>query len=147
MFSVKSKVALAAAFSVVMGSVGWADTLAPVIPPAISPPDCPEYDSLCLQADRSGGVDLKAGTAYLEGNVVGFLKRHDLVFKAQSLKAFRNDNDEWVRLELDREVGVQQPERWATADHAVVENPCSCAMRHGAHQPIVNLRPLNLRPR
>ena len=127
MFSVKSKVALAAAFnvllgSVVMGSVGWADTLAPVIPPAISPPDCPEYDSLCLQADRSGGVDLKAGTAYLEGNVVGFLKRHDLVFKAQSLKAFRNDNDEWVRLELDREVGVQQLERWATADHAVVEN-------------------------
>ena len=71
MFSVKSKAALAAAFLVVLGSVGWADPIDPVIPPAISPPDCPEYDSLCLQADRSGGVDLKAGTAYLEGNVVG----------------------------------------------------------------------------
>ena len=86
------------------------------------PPDCPEFKSLCVQASQSGGIDLKTGIAVLEGNVNGYLKTQDLSFVAQSLKAFRNDKKEWVRLVLDRKVRISQPDREVRADHAVLEH-------------------------
>ncbi len=85
------------------------------------PPECPEFKSLCVQADRSGGIDLKSGTAVLEGNVAGTIKARNLSFFAQSLKAYRNEKNEWVRLVLDGEVRLTEPGRTASAGHAVLE--------------------------
>ncbi|MCZ6531996.1 MAG: hypothetical protein O7A08_03415 [SAR324 cluster bacterium] len=84
------------------------------------PLDCPETKSLCVQASRSGGVDLKTGTAILEGDVKGYIRARKLSFTAQSLKAFRNDKNEWARLVLDKNVRLSQPDREAQAAHAVL---------------------------
>ena len=86
-----------------------------------NPLDCPENVSLCIQAARSGGIDLKTGTAELDGNVRGYIKERELRFAAESLKAFRNEGKEWTRLVLDRNVRLNQPDTVATADHAVLE--------------------------
>ena len=93
----------------------------------IAVPDCPEAQKICLQADRDGGIDFKAGTAYMVGNVAGVLKQHDLRFRAETLKAFRNELGEWTRLELDQQVELEQPGRRATGDHAVIENDTGVA--------------------
>ena len=61
---------------------------------AVEAPDCPQFESICLQAEREGGIDLRTGTARLEGNVVGVLKKFDLAFQAQVLRAFRNERNE-----------------------------------------------------
>lgn len=94
----------------------------PVPGGAVEPPDCPQFESICLQAERDGGIDMRTGTARLEGNVVGVLKKFDLAFQAQVLRAFRNERNEWARLELHREVVVEQRGRLAKGDHAVLEN-------------------------
>lgn len=86
-----------------------------------SPLKCPEFKSLCVQAERSGGIDLNSGTAVLEGNVVGHVKEHEMDFFAEKLMAFRNKKNEWVRLELDGDVRLIQPDSEAQADHSIVE--------------------------
>lgn len=112
-----------------------ASALALVLAPAqaeIAAPDCPEAQKICLQADRDGGIDFKAGTAYMEGNVAGVLKQHELKFRSESLKAFRNELGEWTRLELDQLVELEQPGRRATGDHAVIENDTGLAHLNGS---------------
>jgi lipopolysaccharide export system protein LptA len=98
----------------------------------IVPPSCPEAQKICLQADRDGGIDIKSGTAYMEGNVVGVLKQHDLRFRSELLRAFRNERGEWTRLELDQGVELEQPTRRATGDHARIENDTGVADLHGS---------------
>ncbi|MBI3993159.1 MAG: hypothetical protein HY342_07780 [Candidatus Lambdaproteobacteria bacterium] len=89
---------------------------------AASPrPDCPEAQTLCLQADRTGGIDLKAGTAFMEGNVMGFLRKEGIAFTSETLKAFRNAAGEWVKFELDRDVHIEQDARLVDADHGILE--------------------------
>jgi lipopolysaccharide export system protein LptA len=58
----------------------------------------------------------------LEGNVRGVLKEHDARFRSEVLRAFRNDKNAWVRMELDREVELEQLDRHAKSDHAVILN-------------------------
>ncbi len=89
---------------------------------AVEPPlDCPPFKSLCVQAETSGGIDLKSGTAVLEGNVVGFIRARQMHFASESLKAFRNKKNEWTRLVLDRKVRLTEPGSFARASHAVLE--------------------------
>jgi lipopolysaccharide export system protein LptA len=87
---------------------------------AEKPLECPAERSLCIQADRSGRIDLKTGTAVLEGNVLGYIKAQDLNFSAEVLKAYRNEQNDWTRLVLDRAVRLKQPDTLATADHSVL---------------------------
>ena len=82
---------------------------------------CPEFKNLCVQAERSGGIDLKSGTAVLEGNVLGYLRSQELTFRAATLKAFQDDKGDWVRLVLDRNVRLTQPDGKAQADHSILE--------------------------
>ena len=82
---------------------------------------CPDSKELCIQADRSGGIDLKKGIAYLEGNVTGLLRSRALHFRGQSLTALRDSDDRWVRLVLDEDVRLRQADRETHSDHAVVE--------------------------
>ena len=89
---------------------------------ATPPPNCPDAQTLCLQADRTGGIDLKAGTAFMEGNVVGFLRKEGISFTSETLKAFRNAAGEWVKFELDRGVHIEQEARLVDADHGILEN-------------------------
>ena len=84
-------------------------------------PNCPKSRELCVQAERSGGIDLKTGVAHLEGNVVGLLRSRKLRFNGQSLKAFRGGGKEWVRLVLDGGVRIRQPGRDSSSDHSVLE--------------------------
>ena len=87
----------------------------------LQPPVCPEYKEICVQADRTGGIDLNNGVAHLEGNVLGVMKSKELTFRADTLRAYRNDQDEWVRLVLDLNVVFSQPDQRARADHAILE--------------------------
>jgi lipopolysaccharide export system protein LptA len=110
-----------------LGAPGWiaafALLLASTLPAlAIDPPDCPGAQKLCIEADRTGGVDMKSGSAILEGNVRGVLKEHDARFRSEVLRAFRNDKNAWVRLELDQKVELEQLDRRAKSDHAVIVN-------------------------
>ena len=82
---------------------------------------CPEFKNLCVQAERSGGIDLNSGTAVLEGNVLGYLRSQELTFRAGTLKAFQDDKGDWVRLVLDRDVRLTQPDGNAQADHSILE--------------------------
>ena len=82
---------------------------------------CPQFKNLCVQAERSGGIDLNSGTAVLEGNVLGYLRSQELTFRAATLKAFQNDKGDWVRLVLDRNVRLIQPDAKANADHSILE--------------------------
>jgi len=84
-------------------------------------PTCPAERELCVQAERSGGIDLKTGVATLEGNVRGIVRSRDLSFSGQSLKAFRNGGQEWVRLVLEHNVNLRQGERRSESDHGVLE--------------------------
>ena len=88
---------------------------------AQAPLDCPEGRNICLEAERQGSFDLKHGTAVLEGNVRGFLREDAVSFTSQTLKAFRNEAGEWVRLVLSGEVTVLQADRRVTARHGVLE--------------------------
>lgn len=83
--------------------------------------DCPDFKALCVQAERSGRIDLKTGTATLEGNVHGYIRAQQLDFRADTLKAYRNDKNEWVRLVLDRAVRLTQPDAVSTAAHSILE--------------------------
>jgi lipopolysaccharide export system protein LptA len=85
------------------------------------PPKCPEFKELCVQAEKSGGFDLKTGVATLEGNVAGVVKSRQLQFYGQTLTLFRDDQDNWARLVLEQQVRLVQPEFTATAQHGVVE--------------------------
>jgi lipopolysaccharide export system protein LptA len=104
----------------VLCMLGWL-ALSPAFAAVEKPLDCPEFKSLCVQAERSGGIDLKSGTAILEGNVLGYIKAQELTFRAEALKAFRNEKNEWQRLVLDRKVRLRRPGSSAEADHSVVE--------------------------
>lgn len=94
-------------------------------------PECPDAETLCVEAEEVGGIDMASGTAFLQGGVVGVLKPHDMAFRSRELRAFRNEAGQWTRLELDREVELEQPGRRATADHAVVENDTGVAVLTG----------------
>jgi lipopolysaccharide export system protein LptA len=100
-----------------------AGTARAAAPPASASalPDCPPERELCVQAERSGGIDLKSGIAYLEGNVVGVMRSRGLTFNGHSLRAFRGENEQWVRVTLDRDVRVRQEAREAAGDHGVLE--------------------------
>lgn len=84
-------------------------------------PQCPLDRELCVRAERTGGIDLKTGSAYLEGNVVGLIRSRKIEFRGQSLRAFRDGGKEWVRLVLEREVSLRQPGRETTSDQGVLE--------------------------
>lgn len=89
---------------------------------ATGPPDCPEGRELCVQAERSGGIDLKTGVAHLVGNVRGIVRSRALEFSGRSLTAFRNGGgQEWVRLVLEDEVELRQQDRASRSDHGVLE--------------------------
>lgn len=87
----------------------------------IAVPDCPDYKELCVQADRTGGIDLRQGIAYLEGNVRGVLRSRDARFRADKLTAYRNEAQVWERMVLEGGVRLEQPGRTATAGHAVLQ--------------------------
>lgn len=97
----------------VLPAAGWA-----AVDPLLK---CPEIKAICVQADRAAEIDLGKGTAALEGNVVGYVKADDLNFRAGSLKAFRDDKQQWVRLVLDRRVRMHQPGRKGSAERIVLE--------------------------
>lgn len=82
---------------------------------------CPEDKELCVQAERSGGIDLKTGVAHLEGNVQGIVRSRALEFSGRSLTAFRNGGQEWVRLVLEEDVQLRQQGRESVSDHGVLE--------------------------
>jgi lipopolysaccharide export system protein LptA len=82
---------------------------------------CPEERELCVQAERTGGIDLKTGVAHLEGNVRGVVRSRGLRFSGESLKAFRNGGEQWVRLVLERDVHLEQAGRTSESDHGVLE--------------------------
>lgn len=93
---------------------------APAEAPVV-PLDCPEEKALCVQAERSGGIDLKTGVARLEGNVRGFIRARGLSFAAERLTAFREGGQEWVRLVLEGDVRLVQDDREAAGDNSVLE--------------------------
>ncbi len=95
---------------------------APAAGVALTPLDCPDFQKLCVQADRTGNLDLKQGVAQLEGNVRGYLRAQDSTFFGERLKAFRNLQNDWDRLELDSGVRLLEPERRISADHGVFEH-------------------------
>lgn len=102
-----------------LGAMGF-DEMVPAAA-AGEPILCPPDQALCLQAEDVGGIDLNTGTAFLEGNVEGYLTAEQLRFSSQALKAFQGDSGRWERLELDREVRFEQPGRVVQADHGIVE--------------------------
>ncbi|MBI4082796.1 MAG: hypothetical protein HY423_09315 [Candidatus Lambdaproteobacteria bacterium] len=106
---------MAAALALALPAAGGVARAASEAPP------CPDFRQVCLQAERTGGIDLKSGVAFMEGNVTGFLKTQELTFQSQVLRAYRNERDEWVRLVLDREVKLDQPGRTAAAEHGILE--------------------------
>jgi lipopolysaccharide export system protein LptA len=84
-------------------------------------PACPPDKELCVQADRTGDIDLKTGVAHLDGNVRGLMRSRDLSFRGQSLAAYRDGGQEWVRLVLERDVRVTQGDKVSESDHGVLE--------------------------
>ena len=82
---------------------------------------CPKDRQLCLQADKSGGIDLKTGVAHLMGNVKGLMRARQLEFEGQSLKAYRGGGKEWVRLVIEGGVRIRQPGRQSKSDRSVLE--------------------------
>lgn len=95
---------------------------APLLQAAVPPLDCPDAQTLCLKADNTGGIDLKNGTAFMEGNVVGYLREDDIRFSSESLSAFRNEAGEWAKLVLERSVHVEQSGRQADANRGIFED-------------------------
>ena len=82
--------------------------------------DCPDNSSLCIRSAEAGRLDLQTGTMVLGGQVRGHIQERKLRFSAESVKAFRNNNKEWTRLVLDRNVQLHQPNTEASADHTVL---------------------------
>lgn len=99
---------------------------------AESLPECPETKDLCIQAERSGGIDLKTGLAFLEGNVSGIVRSRDLRFWSGKLTAYRGSDGTWERLVLEGGVRMTQPGREATADVGILE-PDRIRLRGSAH--------------
>lgn len=97
--------------------------LSPPIPSARAATleQCPKDRQLCLQADKSGGIDLKTGVAHLLGNVRGLMRSRQMEFEGNSLKAYRDGSKEWVRLVIEGGVRIRQPGRQSKSDRAVVE--------------------------
>jgi lipopolysaccharide export system protein LptA len=90
-------------------------------PAGLRMPVCPKYEELCVNAERTGVFDMKAGTAELEGNVTGYMESQEMLFHADLLRAFRNDAGDWQRLLLSNQVRIAQPNRTVSADHGVIE--------------------------
>ncbi len=111
-------VPLVAALLLGMAAAGGGLARAQPEEPALS---CPVEREFCVQADRSGGIDLKTGVAHLEGNVQGLVRSRALRFSGQSLTAYRNGGQEWVRLVLDQDVRLKQSDRKSASDHGVLE--------------------------
>lgn len=82
--------------------------------------DCPDNSSLCIQSSELGLLDLRTGTAVMEGQVRGHIQERKLRFSAESLKAFRDKNKDWTRLVLERNVQLHQPNTEASASHMVL---------------------------
>ena len=82
---------------------------------------CPKDRQLCLQADKSGGINLKTGVAHLLGNVKGLMRSRQLEFEGESLKAYRGGGKEWVRLVIEGKVRIRQPGRLSKSDRSVLE--------------------------
>jgi len=83
--------------------------------------DCPPDREFCLQADRSGSLDLQTGIAYLEGNVVGIVRSRNLSFQGGTLRAFRDGGDTWVRLVMEEDVYFRQAGQEARGDQGLLE--------------------------
>ena len=88
---------------------------------AAPPPACPPDKELCVQAEHTGGIDLKTGVAHLEGNVRGVVRSRGLSFQGGSLTAYRDGGQEWVRLVLEQDVRLSQDGRESESDHGVLE--------------------------
>lgn len=85
-------------------------------------PNCPPDKDLCVQADRTGGIDLKTGVARLEGNVRGLMRSRQLTFRSETLTAYRDGGKEWKRLVLDEHVHVTQRDQESDSDHGVLDH-------------------------
>lgn len=96
------------------GSRSASATAAPLLP------NCPPERDLCVEADRTGGIDLKTGVARLEGNVRGVLRSRQLKFRAESVVAYRDGGKNWNRIVLDQHVQVSQRNQESDADHGVL---------------------------
>lgn len=83
-------------------------------------PNCPPDKDLCVQADRTGGIDLKTGVANLEGNVRGLMRSRQLTFRSDTLAAYRDGGKEWRRLVLDQNVHITQRDEVSESDHGVL---------------------------
>jgi lipopolysaccharide export system protein LptA len=96
---------------------------APPLPAEASgePPSCPPERELCVQAEQTGGIDLKTGVAHLEGHVRGLMRSRDLRFGGDSVTAYRDGGQEWVRLVLEKNVHLSQRGRESSSDHGVLE--------------------------
>lgn len=111
---ISGKIPLLIAFLLMAGGGGF-------LPAAPALPSCPPYKSICITAQRHAGVDMKTGTAVLEGGVQGELKEQQITFSSQSLRAFRNANGEWMRLVLEKNVRINQPQGKSSADYGNLE--------------------------
>ena len=109
---------LVATLLLVLAAAAGGSARAQTDEPALS---CPVERELCVQAERSGGIDLKTGVAHLEGNVQGLVRSRALRFSGQSLTAYRDSGQEWVRLVLDQDVRLRQTDRKSASDHGVLE--------------------------
>lgn len=78
-------------------------------------------EAMCLHSSEKGFFDLAKNLVEFEGGVEGWLREEELRFGAERMRAWRNPQRSWRRMELWQSVWLKQADIRATALQATLE--------------------------